>query len=556
MSQHHPDLTLGTPRFDDRDVAETAREHGDAAAWKEALVHSPSNAAAMARGDFAIGLQDASNRSFAAVDRFGIQTLCYADTSTGVKFAERADALAKSPDDIDPQAILEYLYFHVIPSPRTIYHGVHRLQPGNFLNQTSTGATAEPYWQPTFKAINRSFEEKRSLFLQLLESAVQRQLDGSPAACFLSGGTDSSTLAGIIRRVTGEPPETYSIGFAAEGYDEMEYARMASRHFGTNHHEHYITPDDVLELIPIIAAAQDQPFGNSSVVPAYFCALKARADGVSKLLAGDGGDELFGGNSRYATQTVLSWYQSVPAQLRRGLLEPLARAGLLDSVPLIRKGMSYVRQASVPMPGRLQTYNLMTRIGAKELLTPLFLKNVNLDGPMDHEARVWRTSAGNTLINRMLAFDWRYTLAENDLPKVRCATELAGVKAAYPFLDLDIVDFAASLTDADKLKHLKLRWFFKEALRGFLPDDIITKKKHGFGLPFGTWALTHAGLKALATDTVRSLGTRGIVRSDFADLLMRQHLPQHPGYYGSLVWILMMLELWFRNHAPNYQALE
>lgn len=155
-----------------------------------------------------------------------------------------------------------------------------------------------------------------------LQDAVAAQLDGGKAACFLSGGTDSSTVAGMIGRAAGTAAATYSIGFDAQGYDEMEYARLASRHFGTQHHEYYVTPADLVKGIPHVAASYDQPFGNSSALPAYYCALMARDDGVTRILAGDGGDELFGGNVRYAKNRVFDAYQRVPGLLRRGLLEP------------------------------------------------------------------------------------------------------------------------------------------------------------------------------------------------------------------------------------------
>ncbi len=146
----------------------------------------------------------------------------------------------------------------------------------------------------------------------------------------------------------------------------------------------------------------------------------------------------------------------------------------------------------------------------------------------------------------MLAYDWRYTLADSDLPKVRGATQMAGVQVAYPLLSDAITDFSMRLSPDWKLKRMKLRWFFKEALRGFLPDEIITKKKKGFGLPFGVWASRDPALKALAEESLQQLAQRGIVQADFVNRLTRQYLPDHPAYYGEMVWILTVLELWLR----------
>ncbi len=555
MNQILEEVVRGAPRFNQPDLARIENDQGPGAAWLMAL-DRPVAVTAAAKGHFAAAIAHADGRSVLAVDRFATQTLCYRDDGHRLAFAQRANALASDRNDLDPQALYDYLYFHAIPAPRTIFRGVHRLPAGHVAWHDGDRAQVQRYWSPRFDEQPMSFDTARQQFRNLLAQAVTNQLDGSRPAAFLSGGTDSSTVAGLIGQVTGRPAATYSIGFEAEGYDEMEYARLAARHFGCDHHEHYVTPDDLVRLIPEVAAHHDQPFGNSSSLPSYFCALKAREDGVTRLLAGDGGDELFGGNTRYAKQSVFDWYDGVPEFLRHGLLNPLSKSGRLDRIPLLKKGASYVRQAGVPMPDRLQTYNLLDRLGQAQVLTPGFRARVDAQGPQAQQRAVWAESAGASFVNRMLAFDWRYTLAENDLPKVRSSTELAGVSVGFPFLDQALVDFSTRLPTDFKLRRLKLRWFFKEALRGFLPDEILTKKKHGFGLPFGVWATRHDGLKALALDSVRGLGERGIVKREFTHELMNRYLPEHPGYYGEMVWILMMLEQWFRHHAPDYRFAE
>jgi asparagine synthase (glutamine-hydrolysing) len=206
------------------------------------------------------------------------------------------------------------------------------------------------------------------------------------------------------------------------------------------------------------------------------------------------------------------------------------------------------------MPDRLQMYNLLRRLGADAVLTPDFLSRIDQGGPARQQREVWAQAQAASEIDRTLAFDWRYTLAESDLPKVCGTTQLAGVGVGFPFLDQALVDFSLRLPPEYKLKGLKLRWFFKEALRDFLPEQIISKRKQGFGLPFGVWTTRHAGLRKLAVDSLHSLATRGIVRPEFIAELIGQHLPAHPGYYGELVWILMMLEQWLPTHAPAFRV--
>ncbi|MFT7774337.1 asparagine synthetase B family protein [Roseateles sp.] len=556
MPEQDSSFALGSPRFSDTRLASLAADQGVLAAWKQAFSQgrSPADVLSGVTGRFAVAVQLADGRCVLAVDRFSIDSLCYRLDGGQLRFAPRADALADSSRTLDPQAIFDYLYFHVIPSPRTIFQGVQRLPAGHVAVFESGQLRIEPYWVPTFSEDSReSFAVLAEEFRGVLRNAVAGQLDGSKAACFLSGGTDSSTVAGMIGLVGERPAASYSIGFDAEGYDEMEYARLAARHFKTDHHEYYVSPADLVASIPTVAAHYDQPFGNSSALPAYYCAKMAKDDGVTHILAGDGGDELFGGNTRYAKQTVFDWYGRIPGSLRRGLLEPLSDLGAIKQIPLIKKGASYVNQAKVPMPDRLMTYNLLFHLGLQDVLTPQMLAAVDIDGPAQQQRALWPQARTGDLVNRMLAFDWRYTLADCDLPKVVGTTGLAGLSVGFPMLDDALLAFSEKLRPDFKLKGLRLRWFFKEALRDFLPDEIITKKKQGFGLPFGVWTARHDGLKALAGRSLHGLADRGIVRREFVESLLNERLSQHAGYFGEMIWILMMLEQWLAAKAPNYR---
>ena len=276
----------------------------------------------------------------------------------------------------------------------------------------------QPYWQPSFTEPKApDFKALAAEFRERMAEGVRHQLDGSRAACFLSGGTDSSTVAGMIGKVSGTPAATFSIGFDAAGYDEMAYARIASRAYGTEHHEYYVTPADLVAHIPKVAASYDQPFGNSSALPAYCCAMLAREQGVTRILAGDGGDELFGGNSRYAKQQVFEVYGRVPGVLRRGLIEPLVKLPFADRIGLLRKGASYIEQATLPMPGRLSLYNLILRLGPEKVLSPQVLAQIDLAAPGRHQQAVWDSAAAPDILNRELAFDWRYTLGRLTFPR-------------------------------------------------------------------------------------------------------------------------------------------
>jgi len=547
-------LLSGTPRFSNVRAIALASSGDTEGAWRATLTGDIKTALQGVAGSFALGLTTVDGPTILAVDRFAVRSLCYRQVKGQLLFSSRADELVDEDNDIDPQAIFDYLYFHVIPSPRTIFKDVYRLPPGHFAVFENGRLAVAPYWIPTFeeRGTGTSFHDLKTEFQAILQSAVNRELDEDKPACFLSGGTDSSTVAGMAALASGKTVHTYSIGFDAQGYDEMEFARIAAKHFKTEHHEYYVTPADLVRDIPRVAAYYDQPFGNSSALPAYCCAKVARSDGVRKLLAGDGGDELFGGNSRYAKQKLFAWYGHVPGFLQKSIVEPLLSTSAADAFALTRKARSYVEQARVPMPDRLQMYNLMTRLGPSEVLSPHLLSQINVARPLELQRLVWDAASDCSQLNRELAFDWRFTLGETDLPKVMGATGLAGLNVGFPMLDDDLLAFSLALPPSYKLKGFRLRWFFKEALRGFLPDAIIAKKKQGFGLPFGVWANGNPALKALATDSLHRLAKRGVVRVEFIQRLLSQRMAEHPGYYGEMVWILMMLEQWLQAKAPRF----
>lgn len=539
-------VCVGDAHFLDADLASLAAARGNPAAWTAAFARFGTEAPSHVRGDFAVAVRDEAGRTMLAVDRFAIRTLCYRLDGDELRCAERADDLCGDVPDLEAQAVFDYLYFHAIPAPRTVFRNVHRLPAGHCALFEGGKLAVTRWWTPVFEEDRpQPFASLREEFRSLLRLAVAEQSNRGRVGTFLSGGTDSSTVTGMLGLVTGTAPPAFSIGFDAEGYDEVAYARIAAQHFNADHRQYYVTPGDVVRSVPEIAAAYDQPFGNSSVVPAYYCARMAKEAGIDTMLAGDGGDELFGGNARYATQRVLGIYDRIPGFLRTRLLEPafLGRPALAG-IPGIRKARSYIQQARVPMPDRLQLYNLLARIGASDVLTPEFLSTVDPLLPLRQQREAYSATTAATLVNRMLAFDWKYALADNDLRKVTTAASLAGVATGFPLLDDRLVDFSLRLGPSLKLRGLTLRWFFKKALRGFLPEPIIAKRKHGFGLPFGVWMTRDAKLKAMALDSLELLRDRGVVRPDFLDRLSGELLPQSPGYYGEMVWILMMLGQW------------
>ena len=542
-------LIVGTPRWTDHDTQAVSRVEGNAAALVYAYTKFGDNFSIGLSGNFAFALLDAAQEVvILSTDRLGRFPLYYQFENDTLYFGTSASSvthLIGESGAIQPQGIYNYVYFHMLPSPSSVYEGLNKLRAGSQVRLCKGKILEKRYWQPQFKESTKTttqelYPDLKAQLNRAVRAAIPKQ---GKVGAFLSGGLDSSTVTGMLAEVSEQSCDAYSIGFAAEGYDEMEYARITANHFGARLHEYYVTPDDVVTALPLIASSYDEPFGNSSALPAYFCARMAADDGVTLLLAGDGGDEVFAGNERYAQQRVFEAYKHIPQLLRRGLIEPLT-GHIPGWFPLAEKSRSYIAQTNTPLPDRLQTYNFLHRYQASEIFQHDFLRHIDIESPLELQREIYNAPKSATSLNRMLFLDWQYTLADNDLRKVSHMCAVAGIDVAYPMLDDALIDFSLSIPSKIKLPGAKLRDFYKSALTGWLPDATISKKKQGFGLPFGVWMATHTPLQELAYDSIVKLKVRNIFNPTFLDKAIELHRTGHAAYFGELIWILTVLELW------------
>lgn len=508
------------------------------------------------RGGFALAIHDhSSGTTLLAIDRMGIERLTFSASEHGIVFGTSAQSVARFPalaQGLSHQAVFDYLFMHMIPAPQTIYAGVQKLRAGTYALFADGRLTIDRYWRPAFNERRQSFDELSQGLHEALLAAVGASEPGASTGAFLSGGLDSSTVSGKLGQFLEgrQPLRTFSIGFGVESYNELEYARIAARAYNAQAIEYNVTAQDIVTSFRSIAAAYDEPFGNSSAVPTLFCAKLAAEHGVTHLLAGDGGDELFGGNERYGRQRVFQAYYRLPQWLRRKLVEPLSRL-IAPEGPIapLRKLRSYVDQASITLPERLESWNFVYRSDLTTMLEADFLASIDPRGPLRVMQETY-DAAGDDVsdLNRLLFYDWQFTLADNDLRKVGAMCALAGVKVSYPMLDERVVDLSTRVPSNRKMKGLELRSFYKEAMRGFLPQQILTKTKHGFGLPFGVWLKTEPALRELIHGLLTDLKRRRMVRADFIDSLVAQHRDGHASFYGYPIWDLAMLEAWLQAH--------
>lgn len=547
-------LINGYPQWVAQPFSQLSNKHNPAVAAIAAYQQMGVQSLTKLHGQFSLCLYDHQKDTLIlATDRMATQPVYYQSHNNQFIFGSFASIIAKHPDShtqLCKQAIFNYLYFHMIPSPGTIYDDLYKLEPAQYICYQSGQLSKGFYWSPHFSSKNQlSNSELAGLVLSTLRGAVSRASQQGVVGSFLSGGLDSSTVSGLLSQISDSPAKTFSIGFPVEKYNEIEYARIAAKHFNTQQHEYFIQPDDILSHYQQVIEGFDEPFGNSSALPAFFCANLAKQHGVDLMLAGDGGDEIFAGNTRYQKQIVFELYQHIPGLFRQRALEPVIRHPWFNRLPLGGKAHSYVDQANTPLPDRLETYNFLHRHPPTEIFNADFLQDIDTELPLREIQATYQQPEEADYINRMLFLDWKRTLADNDLPKVNRMCYLAGVDVRYPMLDDELIDLTCTIPSRRKVNLTQLRAIYKQAVKGFLPDATINKSKHGFGLPFGVWTKDHQPLQTMAYQAIDYLVDQPYFNPDFLINAKSLHQQGHSAYYGELIWLLMTLGTWLKIHV-------
>jgi asparagine synthase (glutamine-hydrolysing) len=508
------------------------------------------------RGGFAVVLWDRrEKRLLAAIDGFGIKRLVYADNARIFLAASRIESLVRTGEidtGINPKAIANVLNFSSNLAPETIFTRIHRLIPGALLVVSDRGARIQKYWDMHYVVGDEDADEAR------LSAEVESTVESSVAAyckddplnelgAFLSGGTDSSTVVGMITRARRAPVKAFSIGFEEQPFNELSYAEIAAKQFGSEHHTYMVGARDCFDAFPAMVRGFDEPFGNSSAIPTYFCARLAAENGVKTLLAGDGGDELFGGNERYATEQVFEVYRKVPKVLRTAFIEPVC--AWLPQHGLLRRAGGYIRRANLPGVERMLSFQFLQTHSPAEVFTADFLNALGSYTVGEVPARHYAQAQARDHLDRLLYVDVKITLADSDLPKVTCMSELAGIQVRFPFLDRSVAELSGRIPARLKVKGFEKRYLFKRAFRQLLPPEILNKPKHGFGIPIANWMRSDKRMRELSYDTLlsaRAFG-RGYFRRDFVEDVFRKHEAENrTGYYGDTIWTFLALELWHR----------
>jgi asparagine synthase (glutamine-hydrolysing) len=509
------------------------------------------------RGMFALALWDGNSRTLlAARDRAGEKPLYWTLTPRGLLLASEMKALLVRKEvtrELDLEAVDQFLTYEYVIAPRTILKGVHKLPAGHYLLYRDGRVSVHRYWDAAATAPREWKEDEAAEALReaLRRATVSQMMSEVPLGAFLSGGIDSSTVVAFMSEASAQPVNSFSIGFDDGSYNELLYAREVAQLFRTNHRERTVTPN-LEDLFDKLIVHLDEPFADVSLFPTYLVSQLAR-EHVTVALSGDGGDELFGGYDAYQAQQIAARFSAFG-----DALIPAAAAVAAALPPsekkkgVVNKFKRFVQGAALA-PDDLGHYRWMIYLGASGKRR---LYSRSLDAALrgsDVYAPVRETLARyswDDTLNRQLYTDLCLYLADDILVKVDRMSMATSLETRAPFLDADVMELAFSMPGSFKIRNGERKWILKRAMRGILPDRILTRRKEGFSIPMKNWLRRELQplLRALLSSS--RISARGLFNSAEVERLMDDHVNGRENHAHTL-FPLMVLERWCEEYLTR-----
>ncbi len=501
-------------------------------------------------GMFAIAIWDREARQlFLARDRLGKKPLYYYRESGQFAFASEIKALMQVPfikTDIRQDAVKDFFAYQYVPDPKTIYRHVHKLPPGHWLVTDGEKLTIRQYWDVSFASpSSASLAELEGGLYDLIDDAVRlRMVSDVPLGAFLSGGVDSSAVVGLMAGHTDRPVTTCSIGFDSRRFDEVVWAKKVADLFYTDHHE-FTVRENVAGSLTDIARFFDEPFADPSFVPTYFVSQLA-CQKVTVALAGDGGDENFAGYSKYRTDHIENRIRRLfPGALRHNVFPRLAQlAGVMNS-PVTRKAQSLLGTLAMEPDQAFFLTNCFFRRAVWDDLVRGELKR-ETDGydPADITRQHYHNADTDDHLSKILYTDIKTYLPGDILTKVDRMSMANSLETRAPLLDYRVVEYAASIPSALKMKGKEKKFILKDTFSRLLPDDILYRKKMGFSVPLAEWLRHELYEKAESVFTDNNGGLSQCFDMNAVRNLWRRHQDGNNQYTQEL-WSMLAFELWW-----------
>jgi len=505
-------------------------------------------------GMFAFAVWDLERRRLVlARDRVGKKPLFYSQSGGQLAFASELHALICDPTiprELDASSIDSYLAYGYIPAPDSIWRTVKKLPPAHTLVWENGVVETERYWRLEYSPKRQGkLGDLEEELRKLLGAAVKRRMISDvPLGLMLSGGIDSSVVLSEMASISSDPVKTFSIGFEQDAYNELPHARLVAERFGTDHHELVVRPDAV-EILPRLVRHYGEPFADSSAIPSFYLAEMTRRE-VTVALNGDGGDESFGGYLRHVANSATAGLDRIPRRPRAAV------AYLTSQVPgaTDRRGLaSYARRLleSADLDGveRYMDHVSIFRLRERErYLDPDFRDAIDTTRAQRFIRHAWFTAPCDRPLDRLLSVDVNTYLPYDLLVKMDIASMAHGLEARSPFLDHEVMEFAASLPTSAKVSLLRKKRLVRRAYADRLPASVLRGRKRGFAVPLEHWL--RGELAAHVKDVLLDPGavTRDYLNPGASAKLIKEHAEREIDHSAKL-WALLVLETWQRSAA-------
>ncbi|MBA2620608.1 MAG: asparagine synthase (glutamine-hydrolyzing) [Acidobacteria bacterium] len=504
------------------------------------------------RGMFAFAIWNFRDETlFVARDRTGKKPLFYSLTEKGnFVFGSELKSLLTHGEikkEIDFAALDAYLTFGYVPEEFCIFKNVEKLAPGHFLIFKNGAVETKKYWD--FNRSKIEIVKTENEYVEILRAKIKdavkiRLISEVPLGAFLSGGVDSSTIVAMMSQLSNAPVKTFSIGFNEDSFNELKFARVAARHFGTEHHEFVVTPD-LVEIVDRLVWHFDEPFADPSAMPTFMVSKMAR-EFVTVALSGDGGDELFAGYSRYVTDKKRGALAQLPKSIRKNLLRV---AG--EKLPHGIRGKNYLYNISLDAVERyIDSVSYFNPMRKKSLYSKDFQAKLNGAagaGERDFKRFADSVQTGNP-IDKLLYLDSKTYLPSDILTKVDRMSMATSLEARVPLLDHKLIEFVAQIPTELKMNGTQTKYILKRAMEGIVPNEILYREKQGFGVPINEWINVQLRERIRADLSDRRTLERGYFEKSYIQTLLDEHSKQRRDHSYAL-WLLWMLELWHRKYV-------
>lgn len=504
-------------------------------------------------GMFALAIWDKQDQVlFLARDRLGKKPLYFYQKDERFLFASEIKSIlcAQAIDrSIRSDAVQDYFFYQYVPDPKTIFKFIHKLSPGHWMTVDRHGTTQQQYWDVSFaKTHTGTREQIEEELVELLDDSVRvRMVSDVPLGAFLSGGVDSSAVVGLMARNSETPVTTCAIGFNNKKFDEVTYAANVAEQFKTRHHE-LIVQDNVEANLVSIATYFDEPFADPSFVPTYYVAKLARTM-VTVALAGDGGDENFGGYSKYLDDQrenrLRKW---VPGAIPQAVAGSLSRMLADSPVNQLRRGSSLLNSLSGDSARGFALTNSFFRGHIWDrLVTGQFANDVAGYDSAEITRNYYSTADTDDHLSRLLYTDIKSYLPGDILVKVDRMSMANSLETRAPILDYRVVEFAATLPSDMKIRNGEGKSVLKTSLEGFLTDDTLYRKKMGFSVPLASWLRNEIAVVAEKYLLAENNGLSNFFSLSEIRGLWLEHQSEKRDYSQEL-WSLLVFEIWWQQY--------